>query len=304
MKTVSEIFEDEFHFITFDLKSGYHHVPIREEHRKYLGFSWTFADGTTRYFQFLVLPFGLASACYAFTKLMRPLVKKWRGQGIRCVVYLDDGIAGDASYTQCKNISDLIQSDLRNAGLTINAKKSKLEPSQNGNWLGFDINTRLMIFSVPRRKIEKIQGLITSVYIKKSANAKEIARICGHLISCSIAIGPLTRLFTRRLYAFVDRQQTWYRGEILDEGALEELWFWQTNLEQNNGFQVKQKSLMSKIVFSDASATGHGSFIAKRLDNIICRGTFAPDEVVTSSTYRELYSCKICTAIFWLLIEK
>ena len=76
LKTVADIFEKDFTFGTFDLRHGYHHIPIAEEYQKYLGFSWTFPDGRTRFFVFLVLPFGLASACYAFTKLMRPLVKK------------------------------------------------------------------------------------------------------------------------------------------------------------------------------------------------------------------------------------
>ena len=56
---------------TFDLKSGYHHV----EPQKFLGFEWD-----SKFFVFMVLPFGLATACYVFTKLMRPLVKLWWGK--------------------------------------------------------------------------------------------------------------------------------------------------------------------------------------------------------------------------------
>ena len=47
---------------SFDLKSGYHHIDIFPEHRKFLAFSWSFADGSVRYFMFSVLPFGLSSA--------------------------------------------------------------------------------------------------------------------------------------------------------------------------------------------------------------------------------------------------
>ena len=31
---------------------------------------------------FCVLPFGLSTACYVFTKLLRPLVKHWRSMGV------------------------------------------------------------------------------------------------------------------------------------------------------------------------------------------------------------------------------
>ena len=60
--------------VKFDLKSGYHHVDVYEPHQRYLGFSWEL-EGKLGFFVFTVLPFGLSSACYAFTKLLRPLIK-------------------------------------------------------------------------------------------------------------------------------------------------------------------------------------------------------------------------------------
>ena len=99
LNLVPQLFQKEDFFFTFDLKSGYHHVDIHEDCWPYLGFSW----GTgvlRRYYVFRVLPFGLASACYVFTKLLRPLVKRWRSLGIRAIVYIDDGIVGAKSETQ------------------------------------------------------------------------------------------------------------------------------------------------------------------------------------------------------------
>ena len=83
-------------FTTFDLKSGYHHVDIHEDSWPYLGFSWG-SGPARRWYTFRVLPFGLSSACYVFTKLLRPLVKRWRSKGLRCIVYIDDGICASKS---------------------------------------------------------------------------------------------------------------------------------------------------------------------------------------------------------------
>ena len=66
------LFEKGDFLFSFDLKSGYHHVDIATIHQKYLGFSWQRA-----YYVFTVLPFGLSTACYMFTKLLRPLVSYW-----------------------------------------------------------------------------------------------------------------------------------------------------------------------------------------------------------------------------------
>ena len=91
MRIAMLIFQKSDYLFLFDLKSGYHHVDIYKPHQRYLGFQWEY-EGTTGFYVFKVLPFGLATACYAFTKLLRPLVKHWRGKGLRVVLYLDDGI--------------------------------------------------------------------------------------------------------------------------------------------------------------------------------------------------------------------
>ena len=87
IKLVMQMFRQGDYFITFDLKSGYQHVDIHKDFWEYLGFSW--GDGANRKFYiFHVLPFGLATACYVFTKLLRPLVKQWRARGLRAIVYI------------------------------------------------------------------------------------------------------------------------------------------------------------------------------------------------------------------------
>ena len=42
IQTVRDILHKNDFFVTFDLKNGYHHVPVAKEHQKYLGFAWEF----------------------------------------------------------------------------------------------------------------------------------------------------------------------------------------------------------------------------------------------------------------------
>ena len=44
LRTLANMFDKNFYFSTFDIKSGYHHVDITEEDQKYLGFSWIFPN--------------------------------------------------------------------------------------------------------------------------------------------------------------------------------------------------------------------------------------------------------------------
>ena len=96
ISTARDIFALGDWFFKFDYKSGYHHVDILSNHQKFLGFSWTLA-GERKWFAFTVLPFGLASAPYVFSKIQKALVKHWREQGIRIFTYLDDGAGVDGT---------------------------------------------------------------------------------------------------------------------------------------------------------------------------------------------------------------
>ena len=98
LRSLSQVLQEGHWFFTWDLKSGYHHVDIFPEHQKYLGFAWPFSGGL-RYFTFAVLPFGLSSACFCFTKLLRPVLIAGDLWGITLFVYLDDGVGSHPGRT-------------------------------------------------------------------------------------------------------------------------------------------------------------------------------------------------------------
>lgn len=60
-----QLFEKGDYMFTFDLKSGYHHIDINVESQPFLGCEWA-----GKFYRFTVLPFGLATACYVFTKVL------------------------------------------------------------------------------------------------------------------------------------------------------------------------------------------------------------------------------------------
>lgn len=68
-----------------DLKDAYLFVAMRDDSRKYLRFIYK-----KKMFQFNALPFGLSTAPFIFTKILKPVVEFLRAKGIVLVVYLDD----------------------------------------------------------------------------------------------------------------------------------------------------------------------------------------------------------------------
>ena len=68
-------------------------ILIFPDHQTLLGFSCFFLV-LSNIFALRVLPFGLSSAPYIFTKCLRLLVKFWRIYGVKTVVFLDDHLQG------------------------------------------------------------------------------------------------------------------------------------------------------------------------------------------------------------------
>ena len=258
LKTLADLFEKNYHFASFDLKNGYHHIRMAPEYQKYLGFAWTYTNGQRFFYFFTVLPFGLSSACYVFTKITRPLTKKWRSAGIRSLMYIDDGIFGSPDALRTQVLCDLIRSDVSASGFTINEEKSKLYPVQKGEWLGFEIDTGTMEFSVPLRKIVGLKLLLDNALHRSTITPRALAKLAGKIISMTIAIGPVARLFTRQMYHHIEHRIHWDAPAKLNVKTWGELKFWQENLEQNNGYKIKTDDPSSLVLYCDASAFAFG----------------------------------------------
>ena len=253
------MFQPDDYMFMFDLKSGYHHVDIHVEHWKYLGFAWR-EGPVLQYYVFRVLPFGLATACYLFTKLLRPLVKYWRSQGLRVVVYLDDGIAASGGELKAGKDSIRIQCDLDRAGFVANMAKCKWTPSQQCSWLGFDVDLHQGILSVPQEKIDALKTHLEQVAQKPTVPAKVLASLAGKIITMSIALGPVARLMMRGLFALLSTRQSWYETLTVSDQVKSEIHFWLTEIVKFNGQNIWVGPSALRVVYTDASQTGYGGY--------------------------------------------
>ena len=275
----------------FDLKSGYHHIDIFEPHRQFLGFCWE-QEGTKQFYTFTVLPFGLATACYAFTKLLRPLVKYWRSQGLQAVLYLDDGIIAVSGKEAARRASHQVRQDLLNAGLVEHTDKCDWVPSTQATWLGFDLDLGKGQIYVPSEKIERLKSVLQQVVDSPNLRAKKLASIIGKLISMSLAVGPVAWLMTRSLYAVLNSRYYWCQILQLTPEALQEIQFWLHHIDKLNGQGIWHSPAAIRVVFADASATGYGGFTVQHGCHI-AHGSWSEEEAAQSSTWRELHAVRM-----------
>ena len=208
-KVFQNYLSKEGSIFSFDLKSGYHHVDIYPPHQTFLGFSWV-VDGVQKYFCFTVLPFGLSSSPYIFTKLLRPLVKFWRFNGVMIVGYIDDGIAISNDYETALTQSKFVRQTLLKAGFVPNIEKSNWLPSFLAEWLGIQVDTYTSLLFIPLRRIESLLKSLDSIFTTfPHTSARKLASVTGKVISMQPVLGNITRLMTRHLYDTIESRVSW-----------------------------------------------------------------------------------------------
>ena len=276
------LLEKNDYMFSFDLKSGYHHVDIAQEHWKYLGFTWK-----GHYYVFTVLPFGLSSACYIFTKLVRPMVGYWRAKGLRIIVYLDDGLCAVAGEDKALEASALVKSTLENAGFMANVEKSVWTPTQRLHWLGFVVDLSKGHIEVPGERIKALQRKLESVSRMETLCARQLASVIGTIISMSLAIGTVSRFMTRSIYRLLESRISWWDTLTITPDAHQELKFWRACLTDYNSQPIWHSPSAVRVVYSDASDTGFGGYVVEH-GACVAYGQWTEHEARKSSTWREL----------------
>jgi hypothetical protein len=287
---IAQVLDFNQYYFSFDFKSGYHHVDIFQPHQQYLGFCWSH-DSSTRYYVFTVLPFGLNSACYLFTKLTRPLVYYWRARGINSFIYIDDGLIVSPTMKVAHSNLSIVRYTIARCGFVPSESKCVWQPSTRIQYLGFIIDSLRTSFFVPQSKISKLLATIDGIYsVVNSANSvpvKDLACFAGQVISMTIALGPISKLMTRASYRAIESRVFWSDRIFLPDPVLKELRFWSSNIPRLNGAPFIFRLAPSIQVFSDASDTGIGGYI-RGIPELRFHATWTPTEKQRSSTWREL----------------
>jgi len=202
-------------------------------------------------------------------------------------MYLDDGAGAAKPVADAVKIARRVKQDLALAGFVVNDKKSDWQPKQRFPMLGLYVDLLEGKFTVPQSRIVRFESLLGRVCKKKSPLAKEIAALTGHILSMSLALGPVCRLWTRGLYDMILNRRSWMSKVTWSPQGIREAEFWSLALSTYNGQLIWLCQPASEVVMSDASSTGWGG-VASTMPGEGAHGEFSVEEQTQSSTWREL----------------
>ena len=255
---------------TIDMKSGYHHVPMKETFKKFLCFQWQ-----GRVYQWQVLPFGLSTGPRAYSKLTRRLLQRWRAKGVRCSNYIDDFIFFASSRRQALEIRAMVLADLQQLGWFISPGKCMLNPGTMVKYLGLLFcSLPSPHLRIPAEKVSRVEASFTGI-LRAAEGTEGPVRVKGHklcsvlgfLQSLRLAVA-LVPVFTRELYACMSSQLPRdlqgcleYGQEVeLSQAALQECRLWVHCIARWNGFVI-QPQHVSRVLYTDGSGGGYGAML-------------------------------------------
>ena len=182
-----------------DLKHAYFHLPVHQSLKPYLHLKVG-----NHLFQFLAAPFGLSPLPFIWTQVMKTFSRVWRKKAIFCFIYLDDILVLAFSKQKLQKDLSFVLKTLEESGLTVNTKKSILEPVQTVEHLGFSLDLKKCMLSVPSQKMTKVIVELRKILKLKVSTPRKMASILGSLRSFLMAL-PQLRCFTDRMLSFVQQ---------------------------------------------------------------------------------------------------
>lgn len=213
-----------------DLSSAFYHVKLHERTRRLLCFEW---KGTI--YCFNVLPFGWADSPVQYHKVIYVAIRELRKRGVSINHYVDDLLLAAPTKKQLRAMVAQTVSLLEKLGFTINLKKSILEPTQSIVYIGYLINTKEDIITLPEKRIKALTAMARRVINNDRAQTltnRTLARWTGTLAAiCEVF--PQADFRKNSASWILTRSLEMSQGDFnakttLDKWAITDINFWLT----------------------------------------------------------------------------
>ena len=107
-------------------------------------------------YQFFCLPFALLCAPWVFIKTLKPALTILRELGVRLVAYIDDILVLAETEEISRDHTSGVIYLLERLGYIIHPEKTVKTPSQEIEFLGMKMDSKLMELRLPGQKLKKL----------------------------------------------------------------------------------------------------------------------------------------------------
>jgi hypothetical protein len=245
--------------VSVDIKDAYLHVPIHPQYQRYLHLAYQ-----GKVYKFTVLPFGVATAPYVFTRIVRAMADACHLEGVRFHHYLDDWLIVAKSPRQVYQAAELVLKLAISLGWIPNWEKSMLTPTQSLVHVGIEYDLGLGLALPPEARLQKLEAAVLPLLEESSCTARMLLSVVGLLASMEKQV-PYGRCFLRPLQWGLAQQ--WHiardhldaRVKVTSE-MREGLHWWLDKANTRKGMPLEQ-FVPDLQMFTDASQMAWGAHL-------------------------------------------
>lgn len=256
LRTTIKLISKDCYMTSIDLKDAYFFVRISEDSKKYLRFKFQ-----SKTYDFNVLPLGLNTAPFVFTKLMKPGMSHLRSLGFQSTIYLDDMCFIGDSYSECLNNTLHTRFVLESLGFVINEEKSSLIPSHTCRYLGFIIDSKNFHVCLPEEKRLIIKKEILNFMVIKRTTIRNFARLVELLTAACPAAQygwSYTKNLERYKYLALLKNNNYDSDFIVPSQEIRSDLVWWLEACSSDSVNPIRTDDFAMEIFTDASKTGWG----------------------------------------------
>ena len=275
-----------------DDKSGYDHIKLTNDSKKFFGLYWK-----GWFFTYNTLPFGWSASAYVYQTVGLGASSFIRSNGVPLSQYIDDRHVGQLQLpssikNKWKNI-ELADASLFicalvliHCGYFIGLTKSVLIPSQKLIFLGLVSDSIEQAFSLPNEKKEKFKTFRESILAEKKVCVKTLQKFAGKVISFALAV-PAAKLYTREINANISKGLRSSRPVELTKDLRVEIEHWRFIDSLQDPLRWSLEKHYSVSISSDASNSGWGGILSSGSSTTTTHDYWSDDEKALPIAIRE-----------------
>lgn len=265
-----------------DLKDAYWHIPLHPSAQNFL----TFKLGK-RKFKWKVVPFGLKTAPYIFSKIMYTVIKYIRNEfNILVFNYLDDILILADTFQECKSHIQTVIKTLQSLGWQISLKKSIIKPAQNIEFLGIHYDLGRKTMRPMNKNIDKCIKMANFVSNSVKCDLKLYQRLIGSLNFSSFFTfsGKLHLKFLHRYHGYFSKG-----FKVIPPSFKRYLKVWE-HASMYEEINIPNNETDSEL-FTDASNLGWGGALMEQGEILYTNNTWLNKESALHINVKELLAC-------------
>ncbi|XP_062591418.1 uncharacterized protein LOC134252891 [Saccostrea cucullata] len=293
LKHVPRMVEKDMKMITCDEKSGYDHVNLCQNSRKYFGIQfggWVLTYNT--------LPFGWKASPYIYQTIGMQVTNYLRSKNIYNIQYIDDRLAIESTKVNITEVAYVLLELLTKLEYTLSWKKSQFVPSQIVRYLGYFIDSSKMAFFLPDEKKISFSQLRESILLSRFVDIRTLQRFAGKCISFCLVV-PAAKLYCREVNRSISCGMKNSQMIKVENSLKEELEHWRFIDTWGGCMTWRLETHKQIILATDSSGFKYGGkMLSGKLEGLSLSDFWSNDDSrpihlkEAEAVYNVLYSCK------------